>query len=177
MLVLLSVLVAAGFGESGRFRYKAKYPLLTRLAYCQCLMRQVFMSVFSNFEWTDVSLITDRSELHARGLGESLDEGFQVGGIFPHIVAYYSAEKFDYKDLLEQASRKARGQSGSTQIAKAIVWFKEGLINLNLTIFFFFFRLFPIRGRHSGFSFSSCFYELYLPPSLQPQPWHLSPHP
>ena len=29
---------------------------------------------------------------------------------------------------------------------------------------------FPIRGRHSGFSFSSCFYQLYLPPSLQPQP-------
>ena len=27
---------------------------------------------------------------------------------------------------------------------------------------------FPIRGRHSGFSFSSWFYQLYLPPSLQP---------
>ena len=27
---------------------------------------------------------------------------------------------------------------------------------------------FPIRARHSGFSFSSCFYQLYLPPSLQP---------
>ena len=25
---------------------------------------------------------------------------------------------------------------------------------------------FPIRGRHSGFSFSSCFYQLYPPPSL-----------
>ena len=45
------------------------------------------------------------------------------------------------------------------------------------SFFFFFFRLFPIRGRHSGFSFSSCFYQLYLPPSLQPQPCPLSPHP
>ena len=29
---------------------------------------------------------------------------------------------------------------------------------------------FPVRGCHSGVSFSSCFYQLYLPPSLQPQP-------
>ena len=36
---------------------------------------------------------------------------------------------------------------------------------------------FPIRGRHSGFSFTSYFYQLYLPPSLQPQPCPLSPHP
>ena len=36
---------------------------------------------------------------------------------------------------------------------------------------------FPIRDGHSGFSFSSCFYQLYLPPSLQPQPCPLSPHP
>ena len=36
---------------------------------------------------------------------------------------------------------------------------------------------FPIRGSHSGFSFSSCFCQLYLPPSLQPQPCPLSPHP
>ena len=43
--------------------------------------------------------------------------------------------------------------------------------------FFFFFRLFPIRGRHSGFPFSSYFYQLYLPPSLQPQPCPLSTHP
>ena len=27
---------------------------------------------------------------------------------------------------------------------------------------------FPIRGRHSGFSFYCCFYQLYPPPSLQP---------
>ena len=43
--------------------------------------------------------------------------------------------------------------------------------------FFFFFRLFPIRGRHSGFSISSCSYRLHPPPSLQPQPCPLSPHP
>ena len=36
---------------------------------------------------------------------------------------------------------------------------------------------FPIRGRHSGFSFSSFSYQLYPPPSLQPQPCPLSPHP
>ena len=33
---------------------------------------------------------------------------------------------------------------------------------------------FPIRGRHTGFSISSCFYLLYPPPSLQPQPCPLS---
>ena len=36
---------------------------------------------------------------------------------------------------------------------------------------------FPIRGRHSGFSFSSFSYQLYPPPSLQSQPCPLSPHP
>ena len=36
---------------------------------------------------------------------------------------------------------------------------------------------FPIRGRSSGFSYSSCSYLLYPPPSLQPQPCPLSPHP
>ena len=36
---------------------------------------------------------------------------------------------------------------------------------------------FPIRGRHSRFSISSCSYLLYHPPSLQPQPCPLSPHP
>ena len=36
---------------------------------------------------------------------------------------------------------------------------------------------FLIMGRHSGFSFSSCFYQLYLPLSVQPQPCPLSPHP
>ena len=36
---------------------------------------------------------------------------------------------------------------------------------------------FPIRGRHSGFSFSCCFYLLYPPLSLQHQPCPLSPHP
>ncbi|KAI0240857.1 Atrial natriuretic peptide receptor 1 [Lamellibrachia satsuma] len=100
--------IVVGFGDSGRFRYKAKYPLLTRLAYCQCLMRQVFMSVLTYFHWTDISLITDRSDLHARGLGESLDEGFQIGGIFPNVVSYYSRENFEYADLLKQASSKSR---------------------------------------------------------------------
>ena len=37
--------------------------------------------------------------------------------------------------------------------------------------------LLPIRGLHSGLSFSSCFYLLYPPPSLQPPPCPLSPHP
>ena len=57
-------------------------------------------------------------------------------------------------------------------LASCIAWHY-----LVLHCIFFFFRLFPIRGRHSGFSFSSWFYQLYLPPSLQPQPCPLSPHP
>ena len=36
---------------------------------------------------------------------------------------------------------------------------------------------FHIWVRHSGFSISSCSYRLHPPPSLQPQPCHLSPHP
>ena len=43
--------------------------------------------------------------------------------------------------------------------------------------FFFFFRIFLIKGRHSGFCISSCSYLQYPPPSLQPQPCPLSPHP
>ena len=100
-----------GFGDSGRFRYKEHYHLLTRLAYCQCLMRQVFMGVLNEFEWTDISLIVDRSDLSARVLGESLDEGFQNGGIYPNIVTYYSHEKYDRAALLQEASNKTRGQS------------------------------------------------------------------
>ena len=44
-------------------------------------------------------------------------------------------------------------------------------------LFFFLFLLFTIRIRHSGFSISSCSYLMYPPPSLQPQPCPLSPHP
>ena len=108
--LLTSFPFVVGNGESGRFHNKEKYPLLTRLAYCQCFMREVFLSVLNYFRWTDISLIIDRSELDARGLGESLDEGFLASGIYPNLVSYYSQEDFDYADLLKQASLKSRGE-------------------------------------------------------------------
>ncbi|KAI0213822.1 Atrial natriuretic peptide receptor 3, partial [Lamellibrachia satsuma] len=103
-----NVPILTGFGDSGRFRYKEHYHLLTRLAYCQCLMRQVFMGVLDEFQWSDITLIVDRSDVSARVLGESLDEGFQNGGIYPNIVTYYSHEKYDRAALLQEASNKSR---------------------------------------------------------------------
>ena len=47
---------------------------------------------------------------------------------------------------------------------------------LSRLCFYVYICVFRMR-RHSGFSISSCSYLLYPPPSLQPQPCHLSPHP
>ena len=62
------------------------------------------------FGWRDITLIVDRSDVSARVLGESLDEGFQNGGIFPNIVTYYSDEKYDRATMLRDASSKSRGK-------------------------------------------------------------------
>ena len=106
----IAPVLLSGFGDSGRFYYKKHYDVLTRLAYCQCVMRQVFMDMLTVYGWRDITLIVDRSDVSARVLGESLDEGFHNGGIFPNIVTYYSDEKYDCAAMLRDASSKSRGQ-------------------------------------------------------------------
>ena len=53
----------------------------------------------------------------------------------------------------------------------------RSLQSVRVPLYLLLLSAFPIRGRHSGFSFSSFSYQLYPPPSLQPQPCPLSPHP
>ena len=72
-------------------------------------MRHVFMWMLNEFRWRDISIIVDRSDLSARVLGDSLDEGFQKGGFYPNVVTYYSYRKYDRAALLQEASDKSRG--------------------------------------------------------------------
>ncbi|CAH0381336.1 unnamed protein product [Bemisia tabaci] len=54
----------------GIFKDKTDYPTLTRMSYCQCRLKLVFLSIFKQFGWTHVALILDRSDLFSLTVGE-----------------------------------------------------------------------------------------------------------
>ena len=101
--------VVLGVGDSGRFKDKTDYMTMTRIAYCQCRLRKVFGSVFQQFSWTDIALIVDRDDVHGAILGETLQVGLQKGGIFPYVIKYYGQRNISLQNMLEEASRYARG--------------------------------------------------------------------
>ena len=74
------------------------------------LFTQVFHSMFHQFNWTDISIIMDRDDLHGFVLGETLDEGLQEDGYYPNVIKFYGdhATKDDLKQLLQDASDKSR---------------------------------------------------------------------
>ncbi|CAH1786477.1 unnamed protein product [Owenia fusiformis] len=78
------------------------------MAYCQCRLRKVFGSVFSQFNWTDISIIYDRDDIHAMTTGQTLDVGLQKGGIEPYMIQYRGGSDPDYSSILEEASRHSR---------------------------------------------------------------------
>ncbi len=55
----------------------------------------------------------DRDDLHGFVLGETLDEGLQEEGYFPHVIKFYGdhSNKDDLKQLLQDASDKSRSES------------------------------------------------------------------
>lgn len=57
----------------GIFKDKSEYPTLTRMSYCQCRLKLVFLSIFKKFNWTHVALIQDRSDLFSLTVGEYFD--------------------------------------------------------------------------------------------------------
>ncbi|CAH1786475.1 unnamed protein product [Owenia fusiformis] len=100
--------IVTGLGDYGIFKNKTNFPTLTRMAYCQCRLRKVFGSVFSQFNWTDISIIYDRDDAHAMTIGQTLDVGLKKGGIEPHMIQYNGQSEPDYSSMLEEASRHSR---------------------------------------------------------------------
>ena len=110
-----------GLGDSGRFKDKSHFPTLTRFAYCQCRLRKVLGSVFRQFNWTDITIVIDRDDLHARVLGETLDVGLQKGGYLPNVIQYYGDENPDFGELLIEASERSRGERKHDHLARYTV--------------------------------------------------------
>ena len=101
----------AGLGDSGMFLNKTSYPTLTRFAYCQCMLRAVFASVFRHFEWTDISIITDRDDYHSFVMAESIDHGLRREGSQPYLVKYLGRQVHSFRAYLEECSQRSRGNS------------------------------------------------------------------
>ena len=72
---------------------------------------QVFGSVFKRFNWTDISLIMDRDDVHGLILGETLDVGLQKGGIYPNVIKFYGKQSPDLAGLLKEARDYSRGKN------------------------------------------------------------------
>ncbi|XP_074660975.1 atrial natriuretic peptide receptor 1-like [Tubulanus polymorphus] len=144
--------IITGLGDGGQFKNKTIYPTLTRMAYCQCRLRKVFGSVFSEFSWTKIALIYDRSHLHSSVLGETLDVGLRKGNIYPHVVQFYGSQQSSYKDLLKEASEHARvivlSVSGDTVRAMMLEALDLGYINGDYT--FMDVELFEFDGDYWG---------------------------
>ncbi len=71
----------------------------------------MFDSIFDQFNWTDISIVMDRDNLHGFVLGETLDEGLLEDGYHPELFKFYGhhSSKKDLKDILQRASEKSRG--------------------------------------------------------------------
>ena len=70
----------------------------------------MFGGVFSRFNWTDISLIMDRDDVHGLVLGETLDVGLQKGKIYPNVIKFYGKQNPDLRVLLKEASDYSRGK-------------------------------------------------------------------
>ena len=70
----------------------------------------MFGSVFKRFNWTDISLIMDRDDVHGLILGETLDVGLQKGGIYPNVLKFYGEQDPDLEAILKEASDRSRGK-------------------------------------------------------------------
>ncbi len=95
---------------NGEFLWDVPYWDTKLLWLHATLYLQVFNAVFTKFNWSDVSLIMDRDDVHGNIVGETLDVGLQKGGIFPHVIKYYGDVEKDVSHILEEASQKSRGE-------------------------------------------------------------------
>ncbi|KAH9495861.1 Nitrogen permease reactivator protein, partial [Bulinus truncatus] len=103
------VSVPPGLGESGIFNNKTTYPTLTRFAYCQCRIRNVFANTFKLFNWTNIALVYDHSDGPSDILGTTLKDGLPTSHYYPTVVAFYSDDKtYDAGKLLEEAAKNSR---------------------------------------------------------------------
>lgn len=84
------------------------------MAYCQCRLRKVFGSVFTTFNWTDITLIRSRDDVHASVLGETLDVGLKRQNIHPNVINYYKHD--DIERTLRAASEVSRSKIESKPI-------------------------------------------------------------
>ncbi len=65
--------------------------------------------MFKRFNWTDVSIIMDRDDVHGSTVGETIDFGLQVDGYYPHVFKYYGDIEKNLTRILEEASKLSRG--------------------------------------------------------------------
>lgn len=105
------VMFSAGFGDSGRFKNKTDFPTLTRMAYCQCRLRKVLGSVFAQFNWSTIVIISDLEDEFAKILGETLEVGLKIGGLLPFIKNYYGKSQPNYAyEVLNDVRQVSRGK-------------------------------------------------------------------
>ena len=71
----------------------------------------MFKSIFEQFNWTSVSIVMDKDDLHGYVMGETIDEGLLEDGYHPETYKFYGHEATDHdlEHLLEHTSEVSRG--------------------------------------------------------------------
>ncbi|RZF32953.1 hypothetical protein LSTR_LSTR000823 [Laodelphax striatellus] len=90
------------------FKDKSEYPTLTRMSYCQCRLKLVFSSIFRQFQWNNVALLLDRSDLFSLTVGKNLENGLKKLGVLKFVRELDGNEEEDLEKYLQDASMYAR---------------------------------------------------------------------
>lgn len=97
-------------GTKGTLGDKSNFPTLTRLAYNMNKFANFYLQVFSQFNWTDVTIMYDRVHVFFRIVGISLGDEFPSAGISSKVIEFDTNGVFDHRQMLLTASARSRGR-------------------------------------------------------------------
>ncbi|XP_060064288.1 atrial natriuretic peptide receptor 1-like [Ylistrum balloti] len=95
-------------GTSGTLGDKSNFPTLTRLAYNMNKFAKFYLQVFSQFNWTDVTIMYDQVHVFFRIVGTSLGNEFPSAGISSKVIEFDTNGDFDHRTMLLTASARSR---------------------------------------------------------------------
>ncbi|CAG2251920.1 unnamed protein product [Mytilus edulis] len=95
-------------GTNAVLEDKNNFPTLTRLSYNMNTISQMYLSIFSLYDWTDVTIISDVTKSFFRIVKDSLMEAFQFAGINVERMLFNTSKTYDIGYHLKQARLRSR---------------------------------------------------------------------
>ncbi|XP_063427616.1 atrial natriuretic peptide receptor 3-like [Mytilus trossulus] len=95
-------------GTNAVLEDKNNFPTLTRLSYNMNTISKMYLSIFSRYNWTDVTIITDVTKSFFRIVKDSLMEAFQFAGINVERMLFNTSKTYDIGYHLKQARLRSR---------------------------------------------------------------------